>query len=241
MQAGGRRFDPGTLHSCGLAQPSSARLHDSLTVSRERTSVSPELALVDPGLGEWARERLPEPPDTLEALEAARTKAPSAPAASEQRPRRWRSRVMTGTGMLVVLAGTAFLVGSRLDGETPTAAPLPATAEPQPPAAGTVPSEAATQPSARTPPPSTGAGTRRFAWPPVAGATGYHVELFNGSGLIFRNETAKPEILIPRSWRFGGSPRRLEPGEYRWYVWPVVNGRRRTSALVQAKLVVPPA
>jgi hypothetical protein len=240
LQAGGRRFDPGTLHSCGLAQTSSARLHDSLTVSRERTSVSPELALVDPGLGEWARERLPEPPDILEALEAARTKAPSAPATSEHPSRRWRSRVMTWTGIVVVLAGTAFLVGSRLDGESPTAAPLPSTSEPQPPTAGTVTSEAA-RPSARTPSPSTGPGTRRFAWPPVAGASGYHVELFKGSALVFRNESSRPQILIPRRWRFDGRLRRLDPGEYRWYVWPVVDGRRRASALVQARLVVPPA
>jgi hypothetical protein len=149
---------------------------------------------------------------------------------------------MTWTGMLVVLAGTAFLVGSRLDGESPTAAPLPAVANPQPPAASTGASEGgATKPSAPTRPPSTGADTRRFAWPPVAGATGYHVELFKGSALVFRNETANPEILIPRRWRFDGRRRRLEPGEYRWYVWPVVNGRRKAMAIVQAKLVVPPA
>lgn len=143
--------------------------------------------------------------------------------------------------MLVVLAGTAFLVGSRVDGETPTAAPLLPTAEPQPPAARTVTSEGANQPSARARPPSTGVGTRRFAWPPVAGATGYHVELFKGPALAFRDETTKPEILIPRRWRFDGRLRRLEPGEYRWYVWAVVNGRRTASAIVQAKLVVPPA
>jgi hypothetical protein len=147
---------------------------------------------------------------------------------------------MTWTGMLVVLAGIAFLVGSRVDGESPTAAPLlPAVAEPGPPAARTVASEGANQPSARTRSPST-AGTRRFAWPPVAGANGYHVELFKGSALVFRNETTGPEILIPRRWRFSGRSRRLEPGEYRWYVWPVVNGRREATAIVQAKLVVPP-
>ena len=148
---------------------------------------------------------------------------------------------MTWTGILVVLAGTAFLVGSRVDGEIPTAAPLPAVADPLPPPAGTAASEGANPPSAGTRSPSTGAGTRRFAWPPVAGATGYHVELFKGSALVFRNETARPETLIPRRWRFDGRLRRLEPGEYRWYVWPIVNGRREATAIVQAKLVVPPA
>jgi hypothetical protein len=147
---------------------------------------------------------------------------------------------MTWTGMLVVLAGAAFVIGSRLDGESPTAAPLPAIADPQPPAAATGASESTRQPPARTPAPSTPVITRRFAWSPVAGATRYHVELFKGSALVFRNETAKPEILMPRRWRFDGRLRRLEPGEYRWYVWPVVNGQRKATAIVQAKLVVPP-
>jgi hypothetical protein len=147
---------------------------------------------------------------------------------------------MTWTGILVVLAGTAFLVGSRVDGESPIAAPLPAVADPLPPPTRTVVSEGANQPSARIRPPSTGAGRRRFAWPPVVGATGYHVELFKGSALVFRNETAKPGILIPRRWRFDGRLRGLEPGEYRWYVWPVVNGQRNAMAIVQARLVVPP-
>ena len=137
--------------------------------------------------------------------------------------------------MVVVLAGTAFLVGSRADDETPTAAPLPTIAGPQPPAA-----EGANEPPARTRSPSTGAaGARRFAWPPVVDATGYHVELFRGSTLVFRNETKKPQILIRRSWRFGGRLRALEPGAYRWYVWPIVDGRRKANAIVQAKLVVP--
>lgn len=147
--------------------------------------------------------------------------------------------------MLVVLAGTAFLVGSRADDETPTAAPLPAIAEPQPRPAGTAASEGANEGSARTrsPRPSTGApaGARRFAWAPVAGSTGYHVELFRGSALVFRDETTKPEILIRKRWRLAGRIRRLEPGSYRWYVWPLVNGRRTASAIVQARLVVPPA
>jgi hypothetical protein len=145
---------------------------------------------------------------------------------------------MTWTGMLVVLAGTAFLVGSRADRETPTAAPLPAIAEPQPPAA-----KGANDTPARTRAPSSGAtaGTRRFAWPPVAGSTGYHVELFRGSALVFRDETTKPEILIRKRWRLDGRLRRLEPGSYRWYVWPLVDGRRAASAIVQARLVVPPA
>jgi hypothetical protein len=65
--------------------------------------------------------------------------------------------------------------------------------------------------------------------------------LFRGSALVFRDETTKPEILIRKRWRFDGRLRRLEPGSYRWYVWPLVDGRRAASAIVQARLVVPPA
>ena len=209
----------------------------SLTASRERPSVSPELALVDPGLADWARDRLPAPPDTLEALGVTR---PSPPVPRKRR-RRWRSRLVTWAAMLGLVAGAAFLVGSRADVETPTAVQPTAVAE-QPPADRTG-SPRVNPPAARTRAPrrqSGGAiGTRRFAWAPVAGATGYHVELFRGSTLVFRDETTKPEIAIRRRWRFGGRQRRLEPGAYRWYVWPLVNGERGARAIVQAKLVVP--
>jgi hypothetical protein len=198
--------------------------------------VSPELVLVDPGLAEWARSDLPAPPDTLEELGVARARQIPALAPRTRRPRKWRSRVATGIGLLIVLAGTAFLVGSRADVDRPRAAPLTAIAAPQPPDART--SEPVNE--ARSPRRSTGVAqaTRRFSWPPVAGASGYHVELFKGSALVFRDETKKPEILIRRVWRFNGLERRLEPGTYRWYVWPLVGGRRKAEAIVQARLEV---
>jgi hypothetical protein len=146
---------------------------------------------------------------------------------------------MTLAGMLVVVAGTAFLVGSRADDETPTAAPPPAIVAPQPPAAETGASQREPPPPARSPSTGAAAGARRFAWPPVVGATGYHVELFKGSALVFRAETKKPEIVIRSRWRFGGRLRTLEAGAYRWYVWPLVDGQRAAKAIVQAKLVVP--
>ena len=193
-------------------------------------------------MAEWAREHLPPAPDTLRALGSARTTPISAPAARSRRPRRWQSRVVTGIGVVVILAGTAFLVGSRADVDE-RAAPVAATAQPQPQAARTGASRSVNRSAARTPSPrrSRGVpnGARRFAWPPVAGATGYHVELFKGSALIFRAETRKPEILIRRRWRFNRRLRRLEPGEYRWYVWPLVGRQRIAKAIVQAKLVVP--
>jgi hypothetical protein len=208
-------------------------------VSHDSTSVSPELVLVDPGLGEWAREQLPAPPDTLEALAVARTTA--APATSGRRPRRWRRRLLAATVLAAVLAGGAFLVGSRTDVDDSTAARLPVIGEePQPPAAPTPEPASPPPPPAPSPAPTGAAtGTRRFVWAPVANATGYHVELFKGAALIFRDETTKPEVLIPSRWRFDGGLRSLRPGEYRWYVWPVEGGKRQAEAIVQAKLVVP--
>jgi hypothetical protein len=44
--------------------------------------------------------------------------------------------------------------------------------------------------------------------------------------------------VVRRRWRLNGRDHRLEPGAYRWYVWPRVDGRRRAKANVQAKLLV---
>ncbi len=80
---------------------------------------------------------------------------------------------------------------------------------------------------------------RRFAWAPVAGAIGYHVELFKGTNRVLAKETTDPVLEIGQSWRYEGRTNRLTPGSYRWYVWPVTKGGRSTRAVVQATLDVP--
>ena len=94
-------------------------------------------------------------------------------------------------------------------------------------------------PSSTTPsrPPASPA-PQRFAWAPVPDASAYHVELYRGPTRVFASDTARPEITIPRAWTFEGRTYRLEAEEYRWYVWPVVSGRRSAQAVVQARLVV---
>lgn len=81
-------------------------------------------------------------------------------------------------------------------------------------------------------------GTRPFAWAPVSGASGYRVEFFRGSERIFSRGTTRPQLELPRTWRFSGRIQTLRTGVYRWYVWPVQDGRRASRATVQAELVV---
>jgi hypothetical protein len=116
---------------------------------------------------------------------------------------------------------------------------------PEAPPASTEPAPAAPE----APPPSTEPGktppqtpatpvSRRFAWAPVAGASSYRVELFRGPARIFASNTSRPGITVPRIWSYKGERQRLEPGEYRWYVWPVVAGTRSVEAVVRARLVI---
>ena len=81
---------------------------------------------------------------------------------------------------------------------------------------------------------------RHFVWAPVADASGYHVEFFRGSALVFSADTKSPEIAIPASWTLRGKRYTFEPGDYRWYVWPLRSGVRASAAIVQAKLAVSP-
>lgn len=80
---------------------------------------------------------------------------------------------------------------------------------------------------------------RRFAWPPVAGADSYRVELFQGDTRVFAATTASAELTVPRGWTLDGERRMLTAGKYRWYVWPIVAGQRAQRAVVQATLTVP--
>jgi hypothetical protein len=200
--------------------------------------VSPELVLVDPALADRARAQLPEPPDALRArpardpvvapapgVLAAPTAPPPASAA--------RRRAAIIAGSAAVLAVALLLADVRVElGRTPAIAESTIQEEP---VATTPPA----QPSRSPAPPMS--GVRRFAWVPVRGADGYRVEIFRGQSLVFRADVDRPEIGVPASWTFRGQRTRLSPGEYRWYVWPVVSGRRASSAVVQARLVIPSA
>jgi hypothetical protein len=120
--------------------------------------------------------------------------------------------------------GTASELGSR-----------PAATE-QRPASGKPRSDTSSSRNRSGTPPAL--APRRFAWAPADGASGYHVELFRGPSRVFAADTTRPQITIPAKWTFDGRQHRLEAVAYRWYVWPIVSGRRASKAVVQARLVV---
>jgi hypothetical protein len=83
-----------------------------------------------------------------------------------------------------------------------------------------------------------GPSSRSFAWAPVPGASGYHVELFRRNSLVLAADTPRAGMTIPAKWSFDRREFRWASVAYRWYVWPIVSGKRTTSAVVQARFVV---
>lgn len=169
-----------------------------------------------------------------------------------------RSAAITG-GVTAVVVVAALLVGVRIDlggnpadadstaiaepaatvaeSEAPVTVAAPETPTPHAKSQGPArPPKAATQRPSRPP---KAAPPRRFVWAPTVQASGYDVAIFRGSSLVFSARTTRPEVSLPASWMRGGRRQTFEPGAYRWYVWPVVSGRRASAAIVQAKLVVP--
>jgi hypothetical protein len=231
-----------------------------MTQHRGNDPVSPELVLVDPELAASARFSLPMP--GVDVLTVRRGPLPSADASAEALAAvstaalstsddLAQPRVRTGRAW-VLLAGVSAVavVGPLLLGVRVEVGENPASAE-QSVRAGTTPAIGQPPPAVRT---SVGGGrtslrptkgvvrkaatSRRFAWAPVGGASGYHVEIFRASTRVFSAETAQPELVIPAHWTIGDRRQSLEPGEYRWYVWSVVSGQRSSSAIVRARLTV---
>jgi hypothetical protein len=215
------------------------------------SAVTPELALVDPQLAARARASLSEPTDTLSYLSSlitTRSAVTLAAVATERtvvpttspRQRRRPSRSLTASAAfaVTVLAILLFDVHVEFGGSSEAAAP-PKIAQKAIAVHPPKPKPSTKQPSRQSPQTPAVGLARRFAWAPVEGASGYRFELFRASSRVFAGETSRPELTLPATWNAAGAQRRLEPGEYRWYVWPLVAGSRSGVAIVQAKLVVP--
>ena len=237
--------------------------------SPDGTYVSPELALVDPELAAWARDQLPNPLEQaalarissrLEPEGAAAETVLRLPVPLPFPPGRSR-RVAGVAAATVVLAVGLLAADVQVEfGKTPASAestggsrsplepfaPVPSVQLETTPALPATPAPRPRTPRPAKPKPDTRAGQarpqvepQRFAWAPARGATGYHVELFRGSQVVYAADTAQPAVTIPRSWSFRGRKRTLQSGSYRWYVWPVTEGRRAVRAIVQATVTVP--
>lgn len=237
-------------------------MHGAMSADTMRRSgaeaSSPELVLVDHMLARGARDELPEPADTIACIErdvaqrqlvvlaSALPEDAGLGAARTHEPRRrahdrTRARLVVGAALAASLAITLLLGvnvdfrgspagAGRTEPETTVAADTPPT-----PRTPTRAPESATRPGAVSPP----TARRVFAWAPVPGASGYHMELYRGDSLIYAGDSDEPRLSQPGSWTLAGREQRLEPGAYRWYVWPVVDGLRQSHATVQAELVVP--
>ena len=70
-----------------------------------------------------------------------------------------------------------------------------------------------------------------FAWRPVARADYYNLQLWTvAPGAPKKVLSAWPtatQFRLASSWSFGGKSYRLEPGRYRWYVWPGLGDQRQ--------------
>lgn len=217
--------------------------------------LSPELVLVDPRLAEIARERLPERPMLFPVASrdhtgyaaagsgaaAARLVAegwtPDELADGYRRQTSWR--LLAGVAATTVLALLLFDVRVQV-GERPAAAErLVLQTE--------SPESTINKPTAQEPvitPAARGSRSkpvrRRFAWGPTPGASSYHVEFFRGATRVFTDDIAGAALTVPVRWTHAGVKQTLRPGEYTWYVWPVISGRRATHASVQTTVSIPP-
>jgi hypothetical protein len=234
-------------------RPMNEQRHERPT---EGQPLSPELALVDPELAALARLRLPDPvdADVARALSRLVASPPVEQTARRRVARRARKqgdpRVLVGVAAALVV--TLLLADVRVEvGRTGASAEAPPT-EPAPEQGPTTATPSRPRPSRGTPGsgrtpgvfmpqgPRAAARPRQLAWAPSPGVEGYHVELYRDNARIFVAESTRAVVVVPAKWTLNGKVRTLLPGELRWYVWPVRDGRRSTTAIVQATLTIPP-
>jgi hypothetical protein len=227
--------------------------------------ISPELVLIDPGLrrvvlGSAQYERARSNGSTRQLASEPEEPSPTLPIApaSPSGRQRWTGLAiaalcgsMATIGVGVAIAG--FPVSSTDSGpggalsdvdESVTlteSQTVPVFRNPQESQDALGDRRAATTPSRTVPRRSATPATspRRFAWAPVSGVAVYEVAFYRANVPVFRARTKSPSIVVPELAR-GTGKRLLGPGTYRWYVWPVRNGRVASVALVRSTFVVAP-
>lgn len=221
--------------------------------------VSPELALVDPELGERARALLPATPGVR--VQSRPVEAVLAPPAVltvpvEARPRRGPRIAALVVAVALSGGGAGWWAATTVQDGAPAVAtrqpeiqsptntepesfPPPAETPPTAPArtapapAVSAPAPAATQPSRTVAP-----APPRFVWPAQPEASGYRVALFRAGRRIFERDVVRPALALPLLWTYDGRSHSLTRGAYRWVVWPLVGREKRVgTAIVSAQYV----
>jgi len=231
----------------GQGAGSTGTANSAVTETTADEPISPELALVDPELARWARASLgqhelpwhrvgpaAEPSTTAASrpVEQRHTSTRDTEAAPFRPP---RNRCIVPS-LLSGLLGALIVALAISFKSTPGyyLPPVPSTD-----------SGAATQPpDAKAPKTTTGASAPskavRVNWTPERGAVGYEVALVRGSRTLYRAYSLQASLELPARWSFGGRDYALDPGVYKWLVWPVrAAGSRDASPSVRRTLIVP--
>ncbi|HEX9350273.1 MAG TPA: hypothetical protein VF877_03265 [Gaiellaceae bacterium] len=217
--------------------------------ARHEDPISPELVLIDPELGQRARELLPvdrpsptrpaeraadttvqqgaEPVDAgglPTAVSAAAPQPEPSPAPEPARPHGTtgrRRRWVSAVSSVVVLGALAAL-GWMLAFEWPGPdAKRDARVEAERPVTRSV--SVSTTPAGegtKEPRAPTGPRPMTFGWVPVRNTSVYLVAFFQGPRKIFEARTGQTRVTVPAHWTYGGHRQSLTPGRYHWTVRP---------------------
>jgi hypothetical protein len=66
-------------------------------------------------------------------------------------------------------------------------------------------------------------------WTPVRGAGYYNLQIWRRGQKVLSTWPVRPRYQMKRRWTFGGMTWRLQPGRYRWLVWPGFGPRSRAD------------
>jgi hypothetical protein len=242
----------------------------SAAQARHEDPISPELVLIDPELGQRARELLPayrpsptrpaeraadttvqqgaEPVDEGGLLTAVSVAAPPPkplPTLEPLQPRGTagrRRRWVSALSSVVVLGALAAL-GWTLAFRGPDSK-RDARVEAERPVTRSV--SVSTTPAgegAKEPRAPTGPRPMTFGWVPVRNTSVYLVAFFQGPRKIFEARTVQTRVTVPAHWTYGGHRQSLAPGRYHWTVRPGLGAPasgRFGQPVVRATLVVRP-